>query len=318
MRLDETNLHDQLADVVGGAGVDLHGLAAVAERDGRRLRRRHRLLSVAGTAAAVSLVVGSATVLMGRTPVALPAPAPATSGGVVSEVPAPRADEPTDGTLQVADGPRVPVTGRATAAALLDLVGQLDEGRAVAFAGQQTTPDPGTEMLAESYAALWWQAAGSDVATPVRINVQPGFEDFEPSRDPKGYSCEEGESMEAGTCELIQPDGEPFFSCREGRLHCSVTREDGMTVVSYEEHNGPAVDRIVDAYHPDTLLRVVVAATDAEEFETARKVVEEPPLTLGELRRIATLDVWDATMPKAYHDAGSGLAPYQDYSENQS
>ena len=80
-----------------------------------------------------------------------------------------------------------------------------------------------------------------------------------------------------------------------------------MTVVSYEEHNGPAVDRIVDVYHPDTLLRVVVAATDAEEFETARKVVEEPPLTLDELRRIATLDVWDATMPKAYDDAGSGL-----------
>ncbi len=124
--------------------------------------------------------------------------------------------------------------------------------------------------------------------------------------------------MEAGTCELIQPDQGPFFSCREGRLRCTVTREDGMTVVSYEEHNGPAVDRIVDVYHPDTLLRVVVAATDAEEFETARKVVEEPPLTLDELRRIATLDMWDATMPKAYDDAGSGLAPYQDYSENLS
>lgn len=318
MRLDETNLHDRFADVVGGAGVDLHGLAAGAERDGRRLRRRHRLLSVAGTAAAVTLVVGGATVLMGRSPVAPPAPAPATSGGAVSEVPAPRTDEPANEPLQTADGPRVPVTGRATAAALLDLVGQLDDGRALAFAGQQTTPGPGAAMPAESYAALWWQAAGSDVATPVRINVQPGFEDDEVSADPKGYACEEGESMEAGTCELIQPDQGPFFSCREGRLGCTVTREDGMTVVSYEEHNGAAVDRIVDVYHPDTMLRVVVAATDAEEFETARKVADEPPLTLDELRRIAVLDVWGPTIPQAYDDAGSGVAPYQDYSENLS
>jgi len=315
MRLDETNLHDRFADVVDGAGVDLHGLAAGAERDGRRLRRRQRMLSVAGTAAAATLVVGSASVLMGRTPVALPAPAPATSGGVVSEASAPT-DEPTEDALRTADGPRVPVTGRATAAALLDLVGQLHDGRAIAFAGQQTTPDPGAEMATESYAALWWQAAGSDVSTPVRINVQPGFEDDGVSADPKGYACEEGESMEAGTCELIQPDQQPFFSCREGRLRCTVTREDQMTVVSYEERNGAALDRIVDVYHPATLLRVVVAATNAEEFETARKVVEEPPLTLDELRRIATLDVWDATMPAAYDEAGARLAPYQDYSEN--
>ena len=89
-----------------------------------------------------------------------------------------------------------------------------------------------------------------------------------------------------------------------------------MTVVSYEEQNGSAIDRVVDVYHPDTMLRVVVAATDAAELETGRKAVEEPPLTIDELRRIAVLDLWGPTIPQAYDDAGSGLRPYQDYGAN--
>lgn len=317
MRLDDHDLHDRFADLVDGTWIDLHHLADGAERDGRRLRRRHRLLSVAAAAAAVTVVAGGATALAGRSPVAPATPAPSASDGPPArEKPSVTTDDPGD--LRTEDGPRVPLTGRATAAALHDLVGQLVDGRAVAFEGQETTAEPEEGLPATSYAALQWRVAGSDVATPVRINVQPGFRDAELSDAPRGYACDEGESVEAGTCEPVEGKEGSFFSCRGGRLRCSVTREDDLVVVSYEEHNGPAVDRIVDVYHPGTWLRVVVAATDAEEFETARKVVDEPALTLAELRRVAVLDVWGPTMPKAYDDAGSALRPYRDLSTNVS
>ena len=77
-------------------------------------------LSVAGTAAAVTLVVGGATVLMGRPSRCCAGPGPATSGGWSTRCPRAagrRASERTPADRRRAG---CAVASRATAAALLD------------------------------------------------------------------------------------------------------------------------------------------------------------------------------------------------------
>lgn len=305
MSTHETHdLRARFAEVVDGTGLDLDLLIDGSRRDGRRIRTRRRLTALAACAAVAAVVVVSGVALSGGGTADAPY---ATSSGT----PEPTPVERTTTELIYPVGRPTPITGRATAAALLDLVGQLEDGTASGIGGQGGDPDGAP---AETYAVFHWKPATGGAATPVMINVQNGF-DLGPDQgaDPKGYSCEDGQSIDAGTCTVVGGSGRPFFSCRDDRVACTVSREDGIVVVSYEVHRGGAVDRHVDVFHPDSRLRVAIASTNASEFETSDRVRTDPPLSSEALRAVATLDVWGATLPRPWQRMGADLTPYHDY-----
>ena len=306
MSTHETHdLQARFAEVVDGAGLDLDLLIDGSRRDGRRIRTRRRLTAAAACVAVAAVVVGAGSALTGGGSTA-DAPYATWTG-----TPEPSPGQRTTTELVYPVGRPTPITGRSTAAALLDLVGQLDEGTASGIGGQGGDP---AGAAAETYAVLRWKPAAGGAATPVMINVQNGFDPGpDQGADPKGYACEEGQSVEAGTCTEVGGSGKPFFSCRDDRVACTVTREDGLLVVAYEVHSGGAVDRHVDVFHPDTKLRVSVASTNASEFETRDRVRAEPPLSSEALRAVATLDVWGETLPRLWQRRGDELAPYHDY-----
>ncbi|QWZ07523.1 hypothetical protein KRR39_19125 [Nocardioides panacis] len=294
---DHEDLRARFGEVVDGAGLDLDRLAGGARRRGGRIRRRRRLLAVAGTGAAVAAVVGGLALTgTGSTasapPVATGSTAPTAPTGTPSPVPT---AAPSPAGLVVPEGQAVAVTGRSTAAALLDLVGQLVPGRASDVGGQGQPPArPEDGAAAQTYATFTWTPAAGGAGTQVMVNVQNAFGGAGPDQA-----------------------GRPFFSCRDDRVACTVDRADGLLVVSYERHRGAAVDRVVDVYHRDTGLRVVVASTNADEVEKGRPVREDPPLSSADLRDIATLDAWGATLPRPWDQAGAALSPYHDYDAEQ-
>ena len=296
------DLQARFAEVVDGTGLDLDLLIDGSRHDGRRIRTRRRLTALAACAAVAAVVVGSGSALSGGGGSTADAPYATSSG-----TPEPSPGVQTKTELIYPVGRPTPITGRSTAAALLDLVGQLEDGTASGIGGQGGAPD-------ETYAVFQWKPATGGAATPVMINVQNGFDPGpDQGADPTGYACEEGQSVEAGTCTEVARSGKPFFSCRDDRVACTVTREDGLLVVAYEVHRGGAVDRHVDVYHPDTRLRVSVASTNASDFETRDQVRAEPPLSSEALRAVATLDVWGETLPRLWQRTGNELAPYHDY-----
>jgi hypothetical protein len=310
------DLHARLAAVVEGTGLDLDLLVDGSRRDGRRIRTRRRLTAAAACAAVAAVIVGSGFALTGRGGSTADAPYATSTGTPEPTTAEPTTAEPTTAERTTSElvhpvGRPTPITGRSTAAALLDLVGQLEDGSASGIGGQGGEPAGAPD---ETYAAFRWKPATGGAATPVMINVQNGFDPGpDQGAEPKGYACEEGQSVEAGTCTEVGGSGKPFFSCRDDRVACTVTREDGLLVVAYEVHRGGAVDRHVDVFHPDTGLRVVVASTNASEFETRDQVRADPPLSSEELRAVATLDVWGPTLPRLWQRRGDELAPYHDY-----
>ena len=307
MSTHETHdLRARFAQVVDGTGLDLDLLIDGSRRDGRRIRTRRRLTAVAACAA-VAAVVGSGFALNGGGGSTADAPYATWSG-----TPEPTPVERTSTELIYPVGAPSRLTGRATAAGLLDLVGQLQDGTASGFGGQGAGTTP--HAPAESYATFQWKPATGGAATPVMINVQNGF-DVGPNqgRELKGYACEEGQSIEAGTCTEVGGDEKPFYACHDDYTACTLSREDGMVVLTYEVHRGGAVDRHADVFHPDTKLRVSVVSTNASEFETHDRVRAEPPLSSEALRAVATLDVWGATLPRPWQRMGADLAPYHDY-----
>ena len=301
------DLRARFAEVVDGAGLDLDHLVDGSRRDGRRIRTRRRLTAVAACAAVAAVVVAAGSALTGGG--GSTADAPYATSTTATPDPSPGGRTTTELVYPV--GRPEPITGRSTAAALHDLVGQLQDGTASGIGGQGGDP---AGAAVETYAVLRWKSATGGAATPVMINVQNGFDPGpDQSADPKGYACAEGQSVAAGTCTVVGGSGKPFFSCRDDRVECTVTRQDGLLVVAYEEHRGGAVDRHVDVFHPDTGLRVTVASTNASEFETRDRVRAEPPLTSAELRAVATLDVWGETLPRLWQRRGDELAAYHDY-----
>ncbi len=291
--------------VVGDLGLDLDRLTSDARRHGSRIRLRRRLLTATSAVAVAAVLGGGLALAPGRTETAGPATGETTAPADATPTPAPTpaptqtpAPAPTsaptrgDGTLVVPTGVRSPITGRATTVGLVDLVNQLADGEASAFGGQGQPPADGrVEVAPQTYATFTWTPSSGGAGTPVRINVQNGFGPDEPDQQ-----------------------GRLFFSCRDDRVRCRVDRWDGMTVVSYEVHHGDAVDRHVDVFHRTSQLRVVVASTNASEFEkTDAAVRKAPPLSLEVLRTIATSDVWGVTLPREWAEAGTRLSPYLDY-----
>lgn len=283
---DGAGLQARFRDVVAGAELDLVRLTDRSLTQGRRLRARRRALAAGSSVGVAAVLVGVVWVGGHAGPDGLggPAPVAAASTGIRSGGPSHGA--PGHG-LVVPGGPRVPATGRATAAALIDLVRQLERGTARDVAGQGGDPSRSGEGAAvETYATIQWAPAAGGAATQVQVNVQSDF-------------------SEPG-----------FFTCADpDRAACSVARGHGLVVVSYETRRGHAVDRSVDVYHPGTGLRVVIASTNADRIEKGHAVRRRPPLTTAQLRAVATLGFWGATVPRAYAEQGATLSPYHDYDD---
>jgi hypothetical protein len=273
--IDERTLPEHLDAAVAGASIDLHRLTEHARRDGRRLRRRHRVTTLAAsTMLTAGVVLGVGWLSSDSVPGTLPGPGP---DPATSQTPAATLD---------ADVPQ-PATGRATAAALAELVGRLRTGTASDFRGLHTRPGALARGLPlVTFGALRWTPAGADAAVPVQVNVQGGW----------------------------TSDDEGFFGCAdETRLGCRVEEEDGRVVVSYEKHDGAAVDRYVDVWLRDRGLRVLVATSNAREIEKDPTVLlPEPPLSFDDLRAIALDPVWGPTIAQRYVEAGQDLASYTD------
>jgi hypothetical protein len=273
--IDERTLHEQLDAAVEGAAIDLQRLTARAERDGRRLRRRHRASAFAATSVLTAgVVLGVGWLAPDTVPGTLPGPVP---GPATSRTPAATLD---------ADVPQ-PATGRAAVAALTDLVGRLRTGTASEFRGQHTRPGAlarGIPLV--TVGELRWRPAGAGASVPVRVDVRGGW-----VSDRGGY-----------------------FTCTDpSRSGCRVDERDGRVVVSYEKHTGAAVDRFVGVWFRDRGLRVVVATSNARAIEQDPTVLlAEPPLSSDDLRAVALDPVWGPTIAQRYVEAGQGLASYTD------
>lgn len=273
--IDEHTLHERLDDAVSGASIDLHGLTAAAQHEGRRIRRRRRAGSLAATTLVTTgVVLGIGWAVAGSVPGTQPVPAP------------PPASNPTPAHVVAADVPQ-PATGRATAAALTEIVSGLQVGTASDFSGHHTRPGAlarGMPLL--TLGALRWTPGGADASVPVRVTVQDGWT----SADASEFSCEDAE-----------------------RTGCSVAHREGRVVVSYEEHDAGAVDRFVDVWLQERGLRVTVSTTNARQIGTDPTVLlAQPPLTLDELRTIALDPVWGPTVPTRYVRAGQDLPSFRD------
>jgi hypothetical protein len=271
--IDERTLPEHLDVAVAGASIDLHELTASAQRNGRRIRRRRRVATFAATSALTAGVlvgIGWLSALGGPNPLPVPAP-PASS-------PVPRPSLGTD----------IPVaaTGRASAAALTELVSGLGPGTPSDYSGDHTRPGAlarGLPMV--TVGALRWTPAGAAASVPIQVRVEDGW----------------------------GPEDAAAFSCADPqRAHCSVDEGDGRSVVTYETRNGDAVDRFVDVWLQNEGLRVRVATSNARDIERDSTVLlDEPPLSFAELRTIALAPVWGPTIPSRYVDAGRALASYE-------
>lgn len=271
--IDERTLPEHLDAAVAGASIDLHELTASAQHTGRRIRRRRRVATFAVTSALTAGVVFGIGWLS------------AMGGPSTLPVPAPPASSPRPGPSLATDIP-VAATGRASVAALTELVSGLAHGEASDFSGNHTRPGAlarGLPMV--TVGALRWTPEGASASVPVRVHVEDGW----------------------------GPEDAAAFSCADPqRLACRVTETEGRSVVSYEEHTGGAVDRFVDVWLQNQGLRVRVATSNAREIERDPTVLlDEPPLSVAELRAIALDPVWGPTIPARYVDAGQALASYK-------
>ena len=269
--IDERTLPDHLDAAVAGVTPDLHRIAAGAERRGRRLRLRRRVAALATTCAVTAAVVGGVGWLSSETiRGTAPRPDPAVT--------------PTPKATLGADVPQ-PATGRATVAALAELLQRGGPGTASDFAGDHTRPGAlARRRQLVTVGSLRWTPPGAEASVPVRVEVQDGWG--------RGHAAE--------------------FSCADpARMSCTVRQQGRRVVVSYELHNGAAVDRYVDVWSPERGLRVQVATSNARGIGTDPTVVlDQPPLTAAELRAIALDPVWGPTIPQRYVAAGQDLPSY--------
>jgi hypothetical protein len=269
--IDERTLPDHLDAAVAGASPDLHRIAVGAERQGRRLRLRRRVAALAATSALTAAVVFGVGWMSSET--------------VRGTVPAPDpVATPTEKATLGDDVPQ-PATGRATVAALAELLHRGQPGTASDFAGDHTRPGAlvrGQQLV--TVGSLHWTPSGADASVPVRVEVQDGWG--------RGRASE--------------------FRCTDpARVSCTVSQQGRRVVVSYELHTGDAVDRFVDVWVPERGLRIQVATSNARAIGTDPTVVlDEPPLTAAELRAIALDPVWGPTIPQRYVAAGQELPSY--------
>jgi hypothetical protein len=193
------------------------------------------------------------------------------------------ASEPTPGST-AATG-TVPLTGRATVAGLRQLVEEIAEGRSAEFA-PQASPEGSAESTAESYGRLRWLPADGSGFSDVGLNLQPGFRPADLAPGARSLS-EVGASLSN------------IYRCEPWQRACSVTREGGAILMTYEEvtptAGGDGIRVTAD------LLR-----TDGVRVSRPR-----PALSAEQLTSIVSAPWWGPRLPAELRRAGKRLPSYR-------
>lgn len=288
------DLHDLMRESVDHATrrtpIDTVALAASAQRDGARLRRRRQGLALGGSVAAIAVLTLGVSALPGFGG----SEAPEAAYADTSATPAPPvvSPAPTDGTTTdplVSETPAppaslVPITGRATTALLRDLALAQRPGAASEYAGQDAGGEPYGEFV------LTPEGEGLGV---VGINVQP----------------------------IAILDGEPRDCSPRFMRQCQVTTLDnGDLLRTYAEPGVPTAggqgQRIVaELLSPERGLRVVASATNGRDLPNNKWDLTrvDPVLDFGQLSAIVLDSQWGLRVDQRYVAEGRDLAPFRDF-----
>lgn len=299
---EQTTLVDAMHRSVDGHHLDLDRLVDVATSRGTRLRRRRRAAITLAASGLSAAAVVTAIALGGVAPGGRQAPAagPGTvtdtdrtiTGDEAREYVEKRHEQGTEGDVPVPGAGSHPLSARALAAALLERVQATGPGTATGFEGQDGLPNSVSRTLVtNAYASLQWAPEGSGAPGQVGINVQESF-----TEKPRFWACA---ARQAVTCTRTE------FA-------------DGTVLLEYEyrvtEARGVRIDRTADTLRADGL-RVVVFTSNAERLERGAPVRNEPPLTVAELREVATWSDWATALPAKYTEAGAAIEEFSDLSD---
>jgi hypothetical protein len=258
-----TQLSDLMHRDVQDLTPDLDALTQAARRRGLSIRRRRQALSTLGAVAAVAVIAVGSTQLRGSADSSRPAATAPTT-------PAP--------TTQASGTTRL--SGEATAAGLRDLLGEVVQGRATSFAGQDST------VSYDSYGELRWFPADGSGFSDVGLNVQPGFE----SR---------------------------IYHCQAWQVACTVTRSGGAKLMTFEEvtevAGGKGIRVTADLLRADGV-RVVASATNGAELPANKWHITRarPAFTAQELALVVGQSWWGPRLPAELQREGAALPGYTD------
>lgn len=276
-------LHDQMNHAVADITADAGALVTQARKRGLGMRRRRQVLSTVGAAAAVAAIVGGALALQ--------------PGGDTSRETGAATDPTGSSSATTQSGGTVPLTGRATAAALMAAVDEVADGAFSDFSGQD--PYPSSDTGLQSYAQFRLTPDGEGFGV-VGVNVQPlSILDL---RD-----CAEGDK----TCEKeIRPAA---YTCDHEFMHdCEATvLPNGDTLRTYRD-DVTGIRLVAELLSPERELRVLASATNGLDLPNSQWDTKRPDavLTIDQLSDVVSQPWWGFELP-AEHD-GSQLPGYDD------
>ncbi|MFJ8882426.1 hypothetical protein ACIRJR_03315 [Streptomyces sp. NPDC102402] len=296
MALDEHGLSKIMGEAVGDVRPPTRALVDGATRQGRRMRGRRRIAVAAGVLAVVGAVTG--TSLLG-------AHFPTYTDRVETLSAGPGAEP---GEVRIPDFSNLPenpqppagterITGRAAVQTLKEL---MPEGRTSGYESRQ-----GPLSAYEVYGRL--NSGGWPAGAEVQVNLQPGF----------------GRDM------FVQQDGadrastlKGFYSCEHrapevGRMSaCGVSNlSDGSVLMVYEARSGLLLSRHADLLRTDGT-RILVGTSNGADVEGGPVVALKPPLSLAELRDIATSSRWQCFVDPQVNETAKSLTPHTDRSRH--
>ncbi|MFF3322723.1 hypothetical protein [Streptomyces sp. NPDC002889] len=289
MKLDEQELSRAMDDAVGGVRPATGDLVEGATRTGQRLRVRRRMavgtVAFAVTGAVLGVPVFGAylpTYTGGEVRAAMPSAPGGGMGGVempdFSKVPRPPTAPPPGKQW---------LSGRATVQILRDL---LPNDRSSSDYEGQDGPE---HYPATTFGRL---GTGWPAGAEVQVNVDADF----------------GRNSAA-----LGEDLEEFYSCEgrepEGRMTaCGVTAlADGSVLIMYEDRSGLLLRRHADLLRADGM-RVAVGTANGVDIEDGPVIGLEPPLSLDEMRDIATSPRWQIFVDLEVNERAKELEPYKD------
>lgn len=289
----KTELHRSLDRTL----IDTARLAEEAVRRGSGIRRRNRALLGGAVAATAVATVGVGAALTG--------------------LPRPAAPEPPAATSS--DAAPVALTGRATAAALRDLVAAHTDAPVSGFGGHDSS-------AARKPSTVGLVRVANAPAVPVRVDVDGEVppEDALPrcQEIPDVTECRTGRrgdwqvvTFASRAGEAIHRQVSAYDAGRRLLVRARTTNARELTLFTFRD-----VDAWMDTYVSElrSLPEVLEVTRErlAERTEELRErlgpVADEPPLSLASLEEIATWSGWGATIDAAYEEKGTALAGYQE------
>lgn len=279
-------LHDQMNDAVADITADTGALMTSARKRGLGMRRRRQALGTVGAAAAVAAIVGGALALQ--------------PGGDTSRESGAATDPTASSAATSPAGGTVPLSGRATAAALMAAVDEVADGTFSDFTGQD--PYPPGDGGAQSYAEFRLTPDGEGFGV-VGVNIQPLsiLDERDCPADPEG----------AKKCEKrVRPSA---YACDQAFMReCeSTVLPNGDTLRTYRD-DVTGIRLVAELLSPERELRVVASATNGLDLPNSKWDTKRPDavLTVDQLSDVVSQPWWGFQLP-AEHD-GSQLPDYED------